>query len=105
MHRRDHRLVRILDKADHGQQRRLRNRLGRVELSDIGATRKGPATASEHDSFDRGVGERLLHAVADTAAKFIPQTVHRRVLHRDQGEVAADGVIDLVHCESVAGKN
>ena len=93
VHGRDHRLGGVLDADDDGQQVGFLDRLGRAELADVRAARKRLAGTGQHDGLDRGVVLGLLQRFDDGLAGGQAQTVDRRVVQRDDGDVAVDLVL------------
>jgi hypothetical protein len=89
VHRRDDRLAARLEREDHVEQVRLGECLRRAELADVRAAREGLAGAGDHDRLDGRIGERLVEAFDDAEPGRMTEAVHRRVVERDDGDVAA----------------
>ena len=94
MHGRDDRLRAVVDQCDDvGQVRRLR-RL--AEFGDVGAGDEGAAGADEHDRAVRGVVARLHQRVRQAGAHRVPERIDRRIVDRDDGDVAVSTQADDV---------
>jgi hypothetical protein len=59
---------------------------------------KAFSCTGDDNGLDRGVGIGLGHAVSNALAGGQPQTVHRRVVQRDDGDVAMDLVLGSHAC-------
>jgi hypothetical protein len=77
----DDRLGGRLDDADHGVEVRFGQRLGRIELADIGAAGEGLGAADQHDGLYGRVGHRFVEAGDEAAAQLVAEAVDRRVVH------------------------
>jgi len=58
------------------------------ELGDVGAAAERPRRASQHDCPQAGLPAQRVQRRHDALAQRQPQRVHRRVVHRDHGDVA-----------------
>ena len=58
----------------------------------------------DHRALDRGIGLGLLERFHQAGAQGVAQAVHRRIVHRDDGDAVADGVVsDVAHARSSKG--
>ena len=96
-HRGDHRLGGVFDQTDQVVKAGLGKGLGRIELADIGAAREGARCAGQHDGGDGGLGQRTADAGIDTDAKIESEAVNRRIVHRDDGDIAILAIVGLSH--------
>ena len=88
VHGGDHRLGGVFQGQDHAQQVRLLQRFGRAKFADVGTARKGLAGTGNHDGLDRGVVIGAVQAGGNALARGQAQTVDRRVVQRDDGDLA-----------------
>jgi hypothetical protein len=80
------RLVDRIDERDHlgktGHHRRL------VEFGDVGAGNKGASLRGQHDRLHRRVVTRAREGVGEPRAHVVAQRVDRRIVDRDDGDLA-----------------
>ena len=97
---------RAVDRRDHGLFARFNCLLNMaqprildrpLELVDIGSGDEGAACADEHDRLYIGIGTGSLQALIQTLAHRMTQNVHRRVVDRQNGNVAVGLVIHHSH--------
>ena len=96
VHRRDRRLLDVVDQRDHvDQARRLR---GLAELGDVGARDECAARAGHDDRFHARVVARLLEAFHQARPHAMAQRIHGRIVDGDDGDVAVAPHADwIVH--------
>ncbi len=92
--RRDHRLAYRLDRRDHVPcARRLRPL---AELADVGARDEGTARAGDHDGFHARIGLGLVERRDQADPHGVPQGIDRRVVDRDDADIAVAAVTDKI---------
>ncbi len=90
--RRGNRLRHRLDRGDDIVQAR---RLGRLaKFGNVRSGEKGAAGAGDHDRLDRGVVARLSQRLGEPGAHLVLQRIDRRVVCRDDRDVAVAAEID-----------
>ena len=88
VYRGDHRFGRCFDRAYHRVQMRLGRRLRRVEFLDVRAAGECLAGADQNNRLDLRIRMRRVDAVDDCGAQCETETVDRRIVQRDHGNVA-----------------
>jgi hypothetical protein len=86
VHRRDGRLLHVVDDGDHFHQPRRLRRL--AEFRDVGACDKCTPCAGENDRLDACIVARRDDAVLDALPDGLAQRIHGRIVDGDDGDVA-----------------
>ena len=94
VHRRDGRLLHLVEHRDHVDQARRLRRL--AELRDVGAGDERAPRAGEDDGFDARVVTRRDDVFHDALAHAMAQRIHGRIVDGDDGDVAVATQTDRV---------
>ncbi len=93
----NHGLAQSFDRASERGKIRLRQRLGPTELADVGAAGKALRRTHQNDCLDGVVRLGTLQRAQQCAPQFRAETVHRRIVEREDRDAVGDSEIDSGH--------